>query len=59
MYNIYILDSSRNEHVQIIYHYLNPILYYYRKCLCCTNIYKYICINFFSEMSVDSLKRKA
>lgn len=22
MYNIYILDSSRNEHVQIMYHYL-------------------------------------
>lgn len=23
MYNIYILDNSRNDHVQIVYHYLN------------------------------------
>lgn len=23
MYNIYILDNSRKEHVQIVYHYLN------------------------------------
>lgn len=59
MYNIYILDSSRNEHVHVHYVPLpKTILYYYRKCIYCTNIYKYICINFFSEISGDSLKRK-
>lgn len=58
MYNIYILDSSRNEYVQVMYRYLKQFSITENAFAVQVSINN-ICINFFSEMSVDSLKSKA